>query len=225
MKPFEAVVQSQTLEPLGRPATWVSWINKQPSFKPGQAVLIYDDRLHSLADAVLPIQIRPERLLLELPQTASFSPGDRFKLWGPLGTSFIPPEISTKWLLLAPNADPGRLLPLVEAGLEAGASVAVWSDQPIANIPPMVELLASPSDGLKWADYIAIDLGDSDTFEAPSLSAQDLKASDAIIIEVLCTPPMPCGFGGCGLCAVKGKRGWHLACLDGPVFNWNELDL
>jgi len=37
--------------------------------------------------------------------------------------------------------------------------------------------------------------------------------------------PMPCGgLGDCGLCAVDLKRGWKLACKDGPVFDLNELE-
>jgi hypothetical protein len=28
----------------------------------------------------------------------------------------------------------------------------------------------------------------------------------------------------CGVCGVKGRRGWRLACKDGPVFDLNDLE-
>jgi hypothetical protein len=29
--------------------------------------------------------------------------------------------------------------------------------------------------------------------------------------------------GKCGVCAVKVKRGWKMACVDGPVFDLKDL--
>src|SRR3990172_5776157 len=36
--------------------------------------------------------------------------------------------------------------------------------------------------------------------------------------QTLIVGPMPCGIGGCMACAVRARRGWKLACQDGPVF-------
>jgi NAD(P)H-flavin reductase len=40
----------------------------------------------------------------------------------------------------------------------------------------------------------------------------------------LVVAPMPCGgLAECGVCAVTTRRGWKLACKDGPVFDLGEL--
>jgi ferredoxin len=36
--------------------------------------------------------------------------------------------------------------------------------------------------------------------------------------------PMPCGTGECHACAVETSRGIKLACTQGPVFDWMELE-
>jgi len=33
-----------------------------------------------------------------------------------------------------------------------------------------------------------------------------------------------CDNADCGICAVPLKSDWKLACKDGPVFDWQELD-
>ena len=78
---------------------------------------------------------------------------------------------------------------------------------------------------MAWADYIALDLADLDPAILGQTGLQNLSSLRSVKVEVWRTPPMPCGFGGCGLCTVKGVRGWRLACLDGPVFDWNDLEL
>jgi hypothetical protein len=223
MKTHQALIQSHTLEPLGSPAVWVTWLNQAPKPRPGQVFLIEASQTHELAQVCLPLQIREDALLFEPPAGNTWSPGERLVLWGPLGIPFDPPSDCHKWLLLAPEGHLGRLLPLLEHGLEQGISLAVWASHPISNLPPAVELLPSASEGMDWADYIAIDLGEVDRVRIETLPPGSLKRAKAAKIEVLLTPPMPCGFGGCGVCAVKGKRGWLLACLDGPVFDWKSL--
>jgi hypothetical protein len=42
--------------------------------------------------------------------------------------------------------------------------------------------------------------------------------------QALVITPMPCGgIAECGVCAVTARRGWKLACKDGPVFDLTEL--
>jgi NAD(P)H-flavin reductase len=41
---------------------------------------------------------------------------------------------------------------------------------------------------------------------------------------VLLRTQMPCGaLAECGVCAVRTRGGWKMACKDGPVFDWREL--
>jgi hypothetical protein len=56
------------------------------------------------------------------------------------------------------------------------------------------------------------------TFARPSLAS---RAGDA---QVLVVTPAPCGgLAECGVCAVTTRRGWKMACKDGPVFSLNEF--
>jgi dihydroorotate dehydrogenase electron transfer subunit len=48
---------------------------------------------------------------------------------------------------------------------------------------------------------------------------------DEAQVSVLLTPPMPCGTGACQACAVQTRRGWKLACREGPLFPLAELSL
>lgn len=223
MKIHQALIQSHSLEPLGSPAVWVKWAGQPPKPTPGQAFLIEPPHPHELADVCLPLKIGKDALLIEAVENKVWAPGAPIFLWGPMGKPFDPPASCQKWLLLAPESHLGKLLPLVELGLQRGVSLAAWANQPLASLAPAVEILPDASEGIAWADYIAIELGESDLSQNPSLPLGDLDHARATKIEALITPPMPCGFGGCGICAVKAKRGWHRACLDGPVFDWKSL--
>lgn len=219
----QVLVQSHSLEPLGSPAAWVSWVGQPAIPRPGQAFLIEPLQAHQLAEICLPLRIGKDALLIEPPASISWPLGESLSLWGPFGKPFDPPPDCQKWLLLAPEGHLGRLLPLVEQGLEKGVSLAAWANTPLSSLPPAVELLTNVSEGFNWADYIAVDLGEDDLSQNANFPAGKLDHAQARKIEALITPPMPCGFGGCGICAIKAKRGWHLACLDGPVFDWKSL--
>jgi hypothetical protein len=203
---------------------WTTWLDAPLVVQPGQVLLVHPTECHLVPELCLPLEIRPEGLLVETSNDRSISPGDHIQLSGPIGKPFTPPETCRKWLLLAPAQHAGRLFPLVQTGLARGASVALWSKLPAPKLPPAVELLAHPTEALAWADYIALDLADEDPFDLSLSGLEDLANLRGTKIEVLRTPPMPCGFGGCGLCAIKGRRGWQLACVDGPVFDWNDLE-
>jgi len=56
------------------------------------------------------------------------------------------------------------------------------------------------------------------TFARPGLAG---RAGEA---QVLVVTPMPCGgLAECGVCAFTTRRGWKMACKDGPVFDLSEL--
>ena len=74
-----------------------------------------------------------------------------------------------------------------------------------------------------WADYAAIDVK-RDSLEAlrEGLVERDqLRTNSA---QALVRTPMPCsGLAECGVCAVTVRRGWKLACKDGPVLGLLEV--
>jgi hypothetical protein len=42
--------------------------------------------------------------------------------------------------------------------------------------------------------------------------------------QVLIHTPMPCaGLAECGVCAVRDRHDWKMACKDGPVFIMKDL--
>jgi hypothetical protein len=127
-------------------------------------------------------------------------------------------------MLWAIGCRPSRLLPLVDLGLSRHASVALAASEMPARLPAEVELLAEPLVALGWADYLAIDLGPGSVAAwKESLLSPDPAARPPLHSQVLVSPPMPCAIGVCSACAVQTRRGWSLACVDGPVFDLARL--
>jgi dihydroorotate dehydrogenase electron transfer subunit len=105
--------------------------------------------------------------------------------------------------------------------LAEGAAVSLVSASRPPGIPAEIEILPSAEPALEWADYVAVDA----PVEALAALAELHLEEKALgkMVQVLVAGPMPCGFGVCGACAVPARRGWKLACVDGPVFDGAEL--
>lgn len=146
--------------------------------------------------------------------------GDEVDLAGPIGTPFQPPPRARRWSLASFDRPADRLLPLLFQGLERGAELALVCSEPPPNLPEAVELNPPWPEALAWADYAALDLGDTDSVEGFPARTR-LRFGRAA--EALMTPPMPCGIGACGACAVRTRRGWVLACREGPVWPMRDL--
>jgi len=167
--------------------------------------------------------------VLELapPLPPTWTAGTRLNVHGPLGHGFSLPATARRVALVGLTAAPHRLLPLAEQALLQGAAVALYTRHVPGGLPPEVEALSLEALGeaLDWADFMAIDLLPG---ALPGLKRRFGLSPHTLLplpAQVLVQVPMPCGgVGECGLCAVDQKRGWKLACKDGPVFAWNELD-
>ena len=112
-------------------------------------------------------------------------------------------------------------------GLALDASVALFADCPLPDLPPAVELspLSSLPEALEWADYLALDLPLQDL---PALAARlglgRGERFQACPAQALLHTAMPCGgMAECGACAVITPRAWKKTCTDGPVFDLNDL--
>ncbi len=120
-----------------------------------------------------------------------------------------------------------RLQPLLTDALEKGAAVALFTDNAPPGLPSAVEVnpLETLNEALAWADYLALDLPAS---ELPGL-ARRLGVERGLRhlpcpAQALVGLPLPCGgLADCGACAVETRRGWKLACQDGPVFDLIDL--
>ena len=211
--------------------------------EPGQYLLA-----HALGqDEALPVALFAARALslslsgdvaageLELapPLPPGWTPGTRLAVRGPLGRGFILPGSARQVALVGLGVPPYRLLPLADLALAQGAAVALYTRSVPDGLPPEVEVLPLESlpEVVGWADYAAFDL-------APGALAGIKKRFGLlphtplpVPAQVLVRVPMPCGgIAECGLCAVEmvyrsgSRRGWKLACKEGPVFDFNELE-
>jgi len=127
--------------------------------------------------------------------------GMRLALRGPLGHGFHLPTGPRRVALAALNDSAGPLLPLVE-------------------VLPLDLLPEAPG----WAHYLALDAPLRLLPGLPRLLGLERPGNLGCPAEVLARADMPCGgLAACGVCAVEARKGWKLACKDGPVFDWEEL--
>jgi hypothetical protein len=223
MRRSMARLEGMTLSPIGYPVARFS-CRAEDIPRPGQALLCSKpDARQVLPTVLFPSHLLTDGFVSDVSPGAWWRLGDRLEIWGPLGDGFTPPPASRNWLLTSLETTPIRLLPLIDLGLQRGVNISLCSDQIPVNLSPQVELIVDLQDALSWADYLALDV----SMEAiPRLrSYLGLSTADrpTIAAQALIAPPMPCGLGACQACAVKGRRGWHLVCVEGPVFELNQL--
>jgi hypothetical protein len=198
-----------------------------PELVPGPGQILLAGCPESLLPEPLFLWERTEAGFLAAPgpDVADWLPGMRLTLRGPLGRGFqIPPE-SQRLALIALSDTSARLLPLVQPALERGADVALFGAAPPVA-PALLEVapLSALPQALEWADFLALDLPLD--IEADWLQALGVLPGGRAICpgQALVATPVPCGaLAGCGVCAIKTRRGWRLACRDGPVFHLEEL--
>jgi hypothetical protein len=182
-------------------------------------------------DAPLPWTIYPSEIggdffVAAAPISHDWYPGKELRLQGPLGRGFRLPGAAHHLALAALGASASRLLPLAAVALSMDASTAIFTDTPLPSLSSSLEIypLAALSEALPWADFLALDF--------PLHKLADLRLclglrSDQSLVcpaQALILTPMPCSGGAeCGACAIPARRGWKLACQDGPVFDLKDL--
>lgn len=158
---------------------------------------------------------------------ATWIPGTKLLLKGPLGKGFNLPPAARKVLLASWSNSPGRVLSLLETCHRQNAEVVLLSESAHEKIPLSVEILpfTALAETAQWADYAALDISreqlDNFIVDQPMLNTlTQLSGYAQIFIET----PTPCGgMAECGVCAVSTRQGVRLACKDGPVFNLSEI--
>jgi hypothetical protein len=208
----------------------VAWIECPSAGIPvaGKYVLAVDplDEQAPLATPLFPAEVLPEAFLAAPPIPPGWRPGTTLELRGPLGHGFSLPTTARNIALAALGESTSRLLPLVHPALSQGAAVALFTDAPLQALPTAVEAypLTSLPEMLDWADFVAIDLPAEALPELRSHLGLDSHRRLPCAVQALVAAPMPCGgMGECGVCAVPARRGWKLACKDGPVFDLGSL--
>ncbi len=194
----------------------------------GQYVLARDpaEADAALATPLFLEEISGEGFLAAPPVPAAWSPGTTLLLRGPLGRGFRLPAGASRLALAALGETTGRLMPLARQVLSAGGDVTLFADLLLPALPSAVEIypLAALPEALPWADFLAVDLPLS---EIPHLRLR-LSLPQAMPLpcpgQALVLSAMPCGgLASCGACALPLRRGWKLACQDGPVFDLADL--
>jgi hypothetical protein len=167
-------------------------------------------------------------LLVAPPLPIAWHVGSRLSLRGPCGKGFRFPAGARKVALAALDGNPYRLEGLLQQALLRQAEVTLYCSFIPADLPMAVEILPLDllPDALKWADFLAIETCLPELPQLPERLKLSAGHASFCPTQVLAASAMPCaGQAECGVCSVRTRRGWRLACQDGPVFDYNLLDL
>lgn len=225
MKVYAARVSALVLDECDRLAARLE-VEQAIHAAPGQYFLV-DDGAANCAQTIYCAEQEGTSLLALPPLPGAWQPGLSLRLTGPMGSGFHLPAPLRRLALAVIEGSPAHLLGLARQANQLGAEVALYSENPLPALPAWLEAspLAALPEALAWADFLALDL----PAQALPRLRQQLDLPDPAICpcpaQALVRLPMPCGaVAECGACAVSLRRGWRLACKDGPVFNLNDLE-
>lgn len=156
----------------------------------------------------------------------SWIPGTNLDLVGPLGHGFKLPREVQRLGLIALGDTVSRLMPLVGQIGVSHVGMTLFTDLPLPRVPALLEAypLASLREVLDWSDFLVFDLPLQRLPELRDMLGLPDRNGLPCPVQVLVTTPMPCvGLAHCGACAVPARRGWIMACEDGPVFDLKQL--
>ncbi|MBI3241453.1 MAG: hypothetical protein HYZ49_04075 [Chloroflexi bacterium] len=203
---------------------------------PGQLVLA---RLAATADPYLRLPLFPSALFqtgfavdvaASHPALRFLAPGATLDLIGPVGVHIggLP---SRSRLALIADSDPAILLPFASQAIADGgtATLLLARPYPLDALDPEIEIRVGdlPQLAAEFAMLADRVLIHTDPVLHQPLRQQLAHARAFVPPDyayALAERSLPCGLGACCACAVKTRRGWQWACLDGPFFSLAELD-
>ncbi len=164
-------------------------------------------------------------------------PGERLRLFGPLGQGYRVAAHSQNLLLVAGGIGVAALVALAEEAAANGRAVTMLHGArtaqklfPASLLPAEVEVIYATEDGsaghkgnvtdlvprlLSWADEVFA-CGPAPMFVAlAEVMRRDRSRKPA---QALLEERMGCGTGICYGCAVPTRKGMRLVCKDGPRF-------
>ena len=194
---------------------------------PGQYLLAGDE-----SDAPLPVPLfhtdsAPQGFIAVGSIPDAWRPGAVLRLRGPLGRGFGLPASARKVGLIAFKVSPARLRGLIQPALKQGAAVVLVCESNPEHLPDEVEVqpLSALQDIVEWSDYLACDVEREKLDQLQERLGRLSPVAAGKEMQALVHTPIPCGgVAECGVCAVKLKSTWQLACKDGPVFDWREME-
>ncbi len=167
------------------------------------------------------------RLVLTGDLPESWLPGAHVHLRGALGRGFDLPRPTRRAGFLAAGVNLARLLPLIISAVEQGAEVVCCGESGGFRLPAEVEILpvSQSAELLEWADYLALDGTYESLFQLARIEWKNRPIRSTMKVEALVRTPLTCGgMAECGVCALPIRRGYVLACKDGPVFDFSQLE-
>ncbi|MBM3126146.1 MAG: hypothetical protein FJZ87_13920 [Chloroflexi bacterium] len=152
--------------------------------------------------------------------------GARLSLRGPLGRGFTPPGQARRISFVSWNNSGIALRSLVSQTLSQDIEMAFLAENAPKDLPELVEVqpIEAIEEVCAWADFVALEAAVDDLDRI--LNRMTLMKQPHLWekTQVLIRTPMPCGaLAACGACAVQTRKGWKMACKDGPVFNLGDL--
>ena len=194
---------------------------------PGQYLLAHDPASDSpLPSPVFNAGSISGGFILAPPIPQTWQPSTTLSLRGPLGRGFSLPNSARHVTLVALGETSARLRPLLFDALNQGASVVLVSNLELPDLPPEIEIqpVTALAEVVQWADYLAMDIPRESLTGLREVLGLGQQARAKVEAELLVVTLMPCGgMGECSVCAVNVRRGWKMACKDGPVFDLSEL--
>jgi dihydroorotate dehydrogenase electron transfer subunit len=172
------------------------------------------------------------------------SPGDRYRLLGPLGNGWRAPDPGKRPLLVGGGVGIAPLLFLARTLHERGVQPTVLYgarssrdlplDDEVARVAELVVTTEDGSRGMRGQVTDALERQleqgrDVDVFtcgpEGMMASVAAICAAHDVTCEVSLEAPMACGFGVCLGCAVPTPGGGYLyACSEGPCVDARRID-
>lgn len=175
---------------------------------------------------------------------ADRKPGEVIGLLGPLGNSFTINERAQRLLMLAGGVGVAPLVMLSDEAAAKGLDVvfvmgAASEDGLLApaELTPGVEFLAATDDGSRghhglatdvvanyvtWADQIFA-CGPEPMYRTLRDVVNPQRVNRKPPVQISVERGMACGLGACLGCVVETRRGMIASCVQGPVFDLDDL--
>lgn len=170
--------------------------------------------------------------------------GERLDLLGPLGNAYEIAPRSRNLLLVAGGIGAAPLVMLADEATGRGLNVTFLQGAADAGgllaaslLPSAVEYVVATDDGsrghrgfvtdlvpeyARWADQICA-CGPEPMYRSLRAAVQPLRIGGKPAVQLSVERGMACGIGACLGCMVQTRRGLRTSCVDGPVFDLDEV--
>lgn len=171
-------------------------------------------------------------------------PGGTLDILGPLGNAFEIRPKSRHLLMVAGGVGAAPLVMLAERAVARGVAVTYLMGAmdasgllPASALPAAVEYHVATEDGsqghrgyvtelvadyIQWADQI-YSCGPEPMFRSLRQVVRQHRVTREPRVWVSVERTMACGLGACLGCVVETRRGMRTSCVDGPVFEMDDL--